>query len=100
MQRLVDARPLGFVRMTFGLLMIVYSANKCSDDLGNQVVDDMSYGFEQRMPYFLSQIGRSFPFYTDSHLYWHIHAPLMLLTAVGMAYGRDIMSRISCIIFA
>ena len=100
MQESVDSRPLGFVRVSFGFLMVVYSANKCSDDFGNHAVDDTFYGFEERMPVAVQAMARAFPFYTDSHLYWHIHAPLMLLSAVGMALGRGFVSRFSCLAFA
>ena len=101
MQNEVDARPLHFLRLSFGMLMAVYSASKCSDDLGNgAVLDHFRYGFEQRIPTWMYRAAESFPWFTDSYLYWHIHAPLMLLSAMGMAFSFGLLSRFSCLMFA
>jgi len=96
----VDARPLAFLRICFGFLMIVYSASKCTDDLANKKVDDMTYPFEHRIPTWLHELSQAFPYYSNSHLYWHLHAPLMLLSAAGMAMAFGPLSRLSCIFFA
>ena len=96
----VDARPLAFLRICFGFLMIVYSANKCTDDLANKKVDDMVYPFEHRVPSWLHHATQAFPYFTNSHLYWHLHAPLMLLSAAGMAMAFGALSRLSCVCFA
>jgi len=79
--------------------MMVYSANKCSDDLANKKVDDMTYPFEHRIPSWLHELTQAFPYYTTSHLYWHLHAPLMLLSAAGMAMAFGPLSRSSCVLF-
>ena len=96
----VDARPLAFVRISFGFLMIAYSANKCTDDLANKNADGVYFPFEYRIPTWLHKITQAFPYYTSSHLYWHLHGPLMLLSAAGIAMTFGPLSRLSCLVFS
>lgn len=41
-----------------------------------------------------------FPFYSPSPLYWNLHYPLQLLACVGISFGANGLSRLSCLIFA
>ncbi len=98
----MDPRPLVFFRLSFGALMLVYSAGRCSDDVSQNRELGMSfYSFEYRVPSFLfDAFVRYFPLITHQNLYWEFHAPLMLLCAAGITLGYGIWSRISSFLFA
>ena len=98
----IDSRPLIFLKMCFGALMMVYSAGRCSDDIiSNRELGISFYGFENRVPSFVFDVFvRYFPFYTQQDLYWKFHAPLMLLCASGIALGFGSWSRLSSVLFA
>ena len=95
-----DVRPLLFFRYSFGFLMMVYCANKITDDpimiKPNQVV----FGYSYRIPSHLDEIMNTFPWFTTNSLYWKAHSSFLLLSATGIAYGSGFISCLSCFAFA
>lgn len=52
------------------------------------------------MPDFLTYLTSSFPWYTDSPLYWYFHTYLQMLSAIFFTFGYGDISSISCFIFS
>ena len=101
MNNRLDERPLAFIRMSFGALMMVYSAGKCSEDhIHNRELGLSFNSFDKRVPSGLhSVLVVDFPWFTRQELYWRLHAPLMLLCATGITLGFGRISRVCSLLF-
>ena len=95
-----DARPLLFFRYSFGFLMMVYSANKITDDSVMIKTNQFVLGYSYRIPSYVDDIIKTFPWFTTNLLYWKAHSSFLLLSATGIAYGSGFISCFSCYIFA
>lgn len=94
---------MAFCRLSFGLLMVVYSANKCTDPALHQHEPGHSehqLPFASRVPPVVGSLVATYPWFTTSSLYWRLHAPLLLVSAVGMALTFGHFSRLSCLAFS
>lgn len=96
-----DARPLIFARINFGLLMIVYACNKCTDSPAPHPNAENIFPFKYRIPEDLSTLIFTIPWFTQSTVYfWNLVPSLLLLSAFGIATGFGIYSRFSCLLFS
>ena len=96
---LVDDRSYVFFRLSFSLLMIVYSVNKVTDEPLPPNYQHIMFGFQYRMPLELNYAVNNFPWYTTSSLYWSIHCPLMLTLAISMSFTYGYVAQLSFILF-
>ena len=99
-----SSRPAASARVCFGLLMVMYSASKCTDNALHQYDPTFwFYGelpFASRVPPFLGNLVKTYPWFTTNSLYWRLHAPLLLVSAMGMALTFGPLSRFSCFAFS
>ena len=100
-QVIQEQRPLAFLRISFGALMMVYSAGKCSENLLQKRDLGLSFhSFSKRLasPIY-SAFVENYPWFTRQDLYWKFHAPLMLLSAAGITFAFGNVSRGSSLLF-
>ena len=95
----IDDRSYVFFRLSFSLLMIIYSVNKVTDEPLPPNYQQIMFGYQYRMPTELNDILNRFPWYTTSSLYWSIHSPLMLVLAITMSFTYGYIAQISFILF-
>lgn len=95
-----DVRPLLFFRYSFGFLMMVYSANKITDESVMNKQNQFVLGYSYRIPSSLDSIMNSFPWFTNNSLYWKAHSSYLLLSATGIAYGSGFISCFACYVFS
>ena len=91
---------LAFFRLSFGSLMLIYTASKCTDPSPyGSVAASLLAPFDSRIPRWLGRLASTHPWYTTNTLYWDLHTPLLALCACGMALGFGPLSRVSCLCF-
>jgi len=95
----VDDRSYVFFRLSFSLLMIVYSVSKVTDEPLPSNYQDIMFGYQYRLPIELNNVINRFPWYTTSSLYWSIHSPLMLVLAISMSFTYGYIAQLSFILF-
>jgi len=95
----VDDRSYVFFRLSFSLLMIVYSVSKVTDEPLPSNYQDIMFGYQYRLPIELNNVINRFPWYTTSSLYWSIHSPLMLILAISMSFTYGYIAQLSFILF-
>ncbi len=95
----VDDRSYVFFRLSFSLLMIVYSVSKVTDESLPSNYQDIMFGYQYRLPIELNNVINRFPWYTTSSLYWSIHSPLMLVLAISMSFTYGYIAQLSFILF-
>ena len=95
----VDDRSYVFFRLSFSLLMIVYSVSKVTDEPLPSTYQDIMFGYQYRLPIELNNVINRFPWYTTSSLYWSIHSPLMLVLAISMSFTYGYIAQLSFILF-
>lgn len=95
-----DGRSLLFFRYSFGFLMMVYCANKITDDPIMIKNNQFILGYSYRIPISIDDLMNTFPWFTKNSLYWKIHPSFLLLSATGIAYGSGFISTLSCFIFS
>ena len=83
-----------FLKIVFGMLMLVYSFNKCTVPVVRQRYNS-SPDYSARLPSIINSVTHNFPWFTSSPHYWDCHATFMVIFSLGMVVSSNGVSRLS-----
>ena len=81
-------------KIVFGMLMLVYSFNKCTVPVVMRRYNS-SPDYGARLPSIINSVTQNFPWFTSSPHDWDCHATFMVMCSLGMVVSSNSISRLS-----